>query len=332
MSFINAIPSPTISSFTLGPLTIHFYALFILAGIIVAVVLTAGRMKARGMEAGLAIDIAIWAVPFGIIGGRLFHVATHLNDYFGEGKDWTSMFRLWEGGLAIYGAIIFGSIGAYIACQVDIKALRIESAGIRFLSFADALVPGLLAAQALGRWGNYFNNELFGTPTDLPWGILIPAYNPSYPLGLPDGLAFHPTFLYESLWSLIGIIVLLVLESRFNLRWGRMFALYLMWYSFGRFFIESIRLDPSDVFLGLRTNQISALVGLLLGLTLFMIQRQRHTGIETTGYLPGRHNKQLEVEKAGIAEEAEKAEIAEVPDTTEPEQTEVELPQSSEKS
>ena len=173
MSFLNAIPSPTVSTFQLGPLVIHFYALFILAGIIVAVVLTAGRMKARGMEPGLAIDIAIWAVPMGIIGGRLFHVATHLNDYFGEGKDWTAMFRLWEGGLAIYGAIILGSVGAYIACQVDIKPLKIESAGIRFLSFADALVPGLLAAQALGRWGNYFNNELFGKWILCGWFVLL---------------------------------------------------------------------------------------------------------------------------------------------------------------
>jgi prolipoprotein diacylglyceryl transferase len=296
VSFINAIPSPTISTFQLGPLVIHFYALFILAGIIVAVVLTAGRMKARGMEPGLAIDIAIWAVPMGIIGGRLFHVGTHLNDYFGPGKDWTAMFRLWEGGLAIYGAIILGSVGAYIACQVDIKPLKIESAGIRFFSFADALVPGLLAAQALGRWGNYFNNELFGSPTDLPWGILIPSFNENYPKGLPEGLAFHPTFLYESLWSLLGIAVLLLLERRFNLRWGRMFAAYLIWYSVGRFFVESIRLDPSDVFFGLRSNQISALAGILVGLTLFMIQRARHTGVETTGYLPGRFNKQLAVE------------------------------------
>lgn len=302
MSFLQAIPSPTVSTFQLGPVVIHFYALFILAGIIVAVLLTARRMKARGMEAGLAIDIAIWAVPLGIIGGRLFHVATHLNDYFGPGKDWTAMFRLWEGGLAIYGAIIFGSLGAYIACQVDIKALKIESAGIRFLSFADALVPGLLIAQALGRWGNYFNNELFGPPTDLPWGILIPSYNDSYPLGLPDGLAFHPTFLYESLWSLLGVAVLFLAERRFNLRWGRMFAAYLMWYSVGRFFIESIRLDPSDVFFGLRTNQISALVGVLVGLALFMIQRARHTGIETTGYLPGRSNRQLSQQIAEVDE------------------------------
>lgn len=301
MSFLQAIPSPTVSTFQLGPVVIHFYALFILAGIIVAVLLTARRMKARGMEAGLAIDIAIWAVPMGIIGGRLFHVGTHLNDYFGPGKDWTAMFRLWEGGLAIYGAIIFGSLGAYIACQVDIKALKIESAGIRFLSFADALVPGLLAAQALGRWGNYFNNELFGAPTDLPWGILIPSFNESYPLGLPEGLAFHPTFLYESLWSLLGIAVLLIAEKRFNLRWGRMFAAYLIWYSIGRFFIESIRLDPSDVFFGLRTNQISALVGVLVGLALFMIQRARHTGIETTGYLPGRSNRQFAQQTAEVA-------------------------------
>lgn len=322
MSIFLSIPSPTVSSFTLGPVVIHFYALFILAGIVIATLLTAGRMKARGMEAGLAIDIAIWAVPFGIVGGRLFHVATHVGDYFGPGRDWTSMFRLWEGGLAIYGAIVFGSIGAYIACQVDIKPLKIESAGIRFLSFADAMVPGLLVAQALGRWGNYFNNELFGAPTDLPWGLEIPKFNPSYPLGLPEGLTFHPAFLYESLWSLLGVAVLLVLEQRFNLRWGRMFALYLMWYSFGRFFIEGIRLDPSDVIIGLRTNQLSALVGILLGLGLLMIQRSRHTGVETTGYLPGRSNKQLAAETAQKLEESP---------TSVSEQVEVELIQTPEK-
>lgn len=288
MNFINSIPSPTVSSFELGPVTIHFYALFILAGIVVATIVTSGRMKTRGMEAGLAIDIAIWAVPFGIVGGRLFHVFTHVNDYFGPGRDWTSMFKLWEGGLAIYGALIFGTLGAYIACQVDLKKLRITSAGIRFLSFADALVPGLLAAQALGRWGNFFNNELFGEPTDLPWGLEIPWANPNYPNGLPEGILFHPTFLYESLWSLLGIAVLLLLESRFNLRWGRMFAAYLMWYSLGRFFIEGIRLDPSDVFLGLRTNQWSAVIAFLVGLALLRIQYARHTGVEETGYLPGR--------------------------------------------
>ncbi len=288
MNYLGSIPSPTISTIQVGPFEVHFYALFILTGIILATLVTASRTKARGMEPGLAVDIAIWAVPFGIIGGRLFHVFTHFNDYFGEGKDWTSMFKLWEGGLAIYGALIFGAIGAYIGCQVDIKLIGLKSAGIRFFSFADALVPGILIAQAIGRWGNYFNNELFGAPTDLPWGLEISQANPAYPLGLPSGVTFHPAFLYESLWSLLGVGVLLFLESRFNLRWGKMFASYLMWYSFGRFFIESIRLDPSDVYFGLRTNQWSAVFGFLLGLTLMVVQRYRHTGIELSGYLPGR--------------------------------------------
>ena len=295
MNLFSSIPSPTVSSFTLGPVTVHYYALFILAGIVVATVVTAGRMKARGMEAGAAIDIAIWAVPFGIIGGRLFHVFTHASDYFGVGKDWTSMFKLWEGGLAIYGALIFGALGAFIGSQVDIKVgnkVIIPSAGIRFLSFADALVPGLLAAQALGRFGNYFNVELFGEPTDLPWGLEVPYANQAYPIGLPDGVLFHPTFLYESLWSLLGIAVLLLLESRFNLRWGRMFGLYLIWYSTGRFFIEGIRLDPSDVYLGLRTNQWSAILAFLVGLGVLMYQRAKHSGIEVSGYLEGRGPKE----------------------------------------
>ncbi|NBW73091.1 MAG: prolipoprotein diacylglyceryl transferase [Microbacteriaceae bacterium] len=287
------IPEPTISNFQVGPFVIHFYALLILLGIIVATIWTSARMKKRGMDPGLAIDIAIWAVPFGIIGGRAFHVLTHIEDYFGPGKNWQDVFKIWEGGLAIYGALIFGAIGAYIACQVDIKPLRIRSAGIRFFSFADALVPGLLAAQAIGRWGNYFNRELFGEPTDLPWGLYVSPANPSYPLGFDtlirdEPLLFHPTFLYESLWSILGIVALLLLERRFNLRWGKLFSLYLIWYGIGRFFIESIRMDSADVFLGLRTNQWSALVGVLIGLLIYVLQTSRHTGIETTGYLPGR--------------------------------------------
>jgi prolipoprotein diacylglyceryl transferase len=306
-----------VSSFSLGPVTVHYYALFILAGIVVATVVTAGRMKARGMEAGAAIDIAIWAVPFGIIGGRLFHVFTHSSDYFGEGKDWTSMFKLWEGGLAIYGALVFGALGAFIGSQVDIKVGKkviIPSAGIRFLSFADALVPGLLAAQALGRFGNYFNVELFGEPTDLPWGLEVPYANQAYPIGLPDGMLFHPTFLYESLWSLLGIAVLLLLESRFNLRWGRMFGLYLIWYSTGRFYIEGIRLDPSDVYLGLRTNQWSAILAFLVGLGVLMYQRVKHSGIEVSGYLDGRGPKEATKSKGTIEDsELELAESEELP-------------------
>lgn len=286
-----SIPAPPASSFQVGPFVIHFYALLILSGIILATIWTAARMKKRGMDPGLAIDIAIWAVPFGIIGGRFFHVITHINDYFGEGKQWLDAFKIWEGGLAIYGALIFGAIGAYIACQVDIKPLRIRSAGIKFTSFADALVPGLLLAQAIGRWGNYFNQELFGEPTNLPWGLEVSPANPSFPLGLdtlPNGLLFHPTFLYESIWSLLGIAVLLLAERRFNLRWGKLLSIYLIWYSVGRYFIEAIRLDSADVFLGLRTNQWSAVIGILVGLFLYVLQTSKHPGIETTGYLPGR--------------------------------------------
>ena len=186
-SILTSIPSPDISFIELGPLRIHFYALFILTGIILALLLTEARLRSRGAESGIALDISLWAIPFGILGGRFFHVITHPNDYFFAGADLLAVFRIWEGGLAIYGALIFGSLGAYIGAR---------QAGIRFVSYLDAVAPGVLLAQAVGRWGNYFNNELFGLPTDLPWGLEISSSNPAYPAGLPDGVLFHPTFLY----------------------------------------------------------------------------------------------------------------------------------------
>jgi prolipoprotein diacylglyceryl transferase len=277
--FIASIPSPTVNNFQAGPFLIRFYALFIIVGIVLAIVASAIRLRNRGAKAGLAVDIAIWTVPFGIAGARLFHVLTHVNDYFGTGKNPLAMFYIWEGGLAIYGGLIFGAIGAYIGARM---------AGIKFFAYADALVPGLLVAQAVGRWGNFFNNELFGTPTNLPWGLEIPQSNAAYPVGLPAGQLFQPTFLYESLWSLLGIFVLLWAEKRFNLQWGKMFASYLIYYSFGRIFIESIRLDPAYVFLGLRTNVWSAIGGVVLGIALFWYQSRKHTGVELSIYLPGR--------------------------------------------
>ena len=155
-----SIPSPSFNDFTIGVVTIRLYALFIILGIILAIVVSSLRLKSRGVSGGVAIDVAIWAVPFGIIGGRFFHVLTHLNDYFGAGKDPITALYLWEGGLAIYGALIFGALGAYLGAR---------SAGIKFMAYADAVAPGLLLAQAVGRWGNYFNQELFGTPTTAPW-------------------------------------------------------------------------------------------------------------------------------------------------------------------
>ena len=280
MNFItNSIPSPSVNDLTLGVVTVRYYALFIIIGIVIAISVSALRLKNRGGTAGVAVDIAIWTVPFGIVGARLFHVATHLNDYFGPGIDPLTVFYIWNGGLAIFGGLIFGALGAWLGAR---------QAGVKFLAYADAVVPGLLIAQAIGRLGNYFNNELFGIPTTLPWGLEIDPGNPAYPAGLPQGVLFHPTFLYEMLWSLIGLAVILLVEKKFNLQWGKVFASYLIFYSFGRIFIESIRIDPAYVLLGLRTNVWSAIVGVLAGLALYYWQSRKHTGLEETVYLPNR--------------------------------------------
>jgi prolipoprotein diacylglyceryl transferase len=274
-----SIPSPDVSYIELGPLRIHFYAMFILAGIILALILTESRLRSRGAESGIALDISLWAIPLGILGGRFFHVLTHPNDYFFAGADLLAVFRIWEGGLAIYGALIFGALGAAIGAR---------AAGIKFTSYLDAVAPGVLLAQAVGRWGNYFNNELFGTPTDLPWGLEISSNNPAYPAGLPEGVLFHPTFLYESIWSLAGVALLLAADRKFNLRWGKMMGLYLVYYSIGRVWIEAIRIDPSEILLGLRVNIWSAIAGVALGLAIILIQSKRHPGLEDSVYKPGR--------------------------------------------
>jgi prolipoprotein diacylglyceryl transferase len=284
-NIVTSIPSPDVSYIELGPLRIHFYALFILTGIILALLLTESRLKARGVEAGVALDVSFWAIPFGILGGRFFHVITHPNDYFYQGADLLAPFRIWEGGLAIYGALLFGALGAYIGSR---------KSGIKFTSYLDAVAPGILLAQAVGRWGNYFNNELFGLPTDLPWGLEISSSNPAYPAGLPEGVLFHPTFLYESIWSLFGVALLLAADKRFNLRWGRMIGLYFIYYSVGRVWVEAIRIDPSEIVLGLRINIWSAIIGIIVGLAVMIISYRRHTGLEVSAYLAGREPKSKE--------------------------------------
>jgi prolipoprotein diacylglyceryl transferase len=259
-------------------LTIHAYALCILAGIIAAVWMTSARLTRRGAEPGIVLDIALWAVPFGIAGGRIFHVITHPDDYFGEGKELIKVLFIWEGGLAIFGALTFGALGVFIGCRI---------AGIRFVSFADALVPGLLLAQAFGRLGNYFNHELFGQPTNLPWGLEIEADNSAWPLGLPEGTLFHPTFLYEILWNLLGVAVLLLIERKLNLRWGKLLGLYLIWYGVGRTWFETIRIDPSEAIFGVRVNVWAALAAILIGVIILVVQNRRHPGMEPSVYLPG---------------------------------------------
>jgi prolipoprotein diacylglyceryl transferase len=287
-----SIPSPPPEwqvpiSFPIGSFTfsIHTYALCILAGIIVATIWTSRRLTKRGAEPGIVLDVIIWAVPLGLVGARLFHVFTHPDDYF-RPEQWQNfgdglyhMIAIWEGGNAIFGSLIGGAIGAWIGCRI---------AGIRFWSFADALVPGLLSAQILGRLGNYFNQELFGLPTDLPWGLEITDPSTPIPVGLPDGTLFHPTFAYEMLWNIFGIVVILLLERQYRLQWGKVWALYMIWYGMGRVWFESIRIDPSEVFLGLRSNVWAALVAILLGLILFIVQTRNHPGREPGIYVAGR--------------------------------------------
>jgi prolipoprotein diacylglyceryl transferase len=284
-----SIPSPDWDGFEIpmpwGVVSIRAYALCILLGIILATIITSRRLTKRGAEPGVVLDIALWAVPLGIIGARFYHVFTHPGDYFYEGANiWNpfepgAIWNIWEGGNAIYGSLIGGAIGVLIGCRFT---------GIRFLSFADALAPGLLIAQATGRLGNWFNHELFGLPTDLPWGLEIESTNAAFPAGLPDGTLFHPTFLYEIVWNLAGAALIIFLERKINLRWGKAFAVYLIWYGLGRSFFESIRLDPSEMLFGIRANVWASFAAVVLGVIIFLVQRRRHTGDEPTPYVPGR--------------------------------------------
>lgn len=276
---VASIPSPPASYFEIGPFRIYFYALCIIVGIIVAALMTNSRLTRRGAEPWVTLDIALPAVVLGIIGARIYHVLTHPGFYFGEGANVWAIFFIWEGGIAIYGALIGGAIGAWIGCRWT---------GIRFWTFADALAPGILLAQALGRFGNWFNQELFGLPTDLPWGLEISPDNPAFPPGLAPGTLFHPTFLYEVIWNLLGVFVLLWAGHRFTLQWGRLFGLYLVWYSAGRIVWESIRIDPSEIILGLRSNVWAAIIGVVLGLAIMIVQRRRHPGFEPSPYTAGR--------------------------------------------
>ncbi|MGY6498065.1 MAG: prolipoprotein diacylglyceryl transferase [Microcella sp.] len=260
-------------------IAINAYALCILLGIAAAVWLTHVRLTRRGAEPWIVLDIALFAVPLGIIGGRIYHVVTHPADYFFPGADLLRVLYIWEGGMAIFGALIGGAVGAYIGCRVT---------GIRFWSFADALAPGLLIAQAFGRLGNWFNQELFGLPTDLPWGLEIDRPNSAIPIGLPEDVLFHPTFLYEIVWNLAGAALLLLIDARLRVQWGKLLGGYLIWYGVGRSIFETIRLDPSELFLGVRVNVWAAWGAVLLGIIIVLVQRRRHHGAEPGPYVAGR--------------------------------------------
>ena len=253
------IPSPSISSFQLGPLTIHIYALCLITGIIAAWVLGLRRWRARGGGQESFETVLIWAIPIGILGARLYHVLTHLGDYFGPGRNPWSVFFIWEGGIAIYGAIGFGALAAWLVAR---------RLGIAFAALADSLAPGIAIGQALGRFGNWFNQELYGQPTDLPWGLEIDEAHRAP--GFEQYATFHPTFLYESLWNLFVAGALLWADRRFRLGRGKVFALYIALYGFGRIFTEQLRLDYSyDVFGPIRFNAAVAILICAAGVLLF---------------------------------------------------------------
>ncbi|MBD1541491.1 prolipoprotein diacylglyceryl transferase [Arthrobacter sp. IA7] len=286
-----SIPSPDWSGFDIplpwGSLRIHAYALCILAGIVVGLWLTSVRWARRRAPEGSVWDIAIWAIPFGIIGGRLYHVFSSPDAYFGPGFDGTGDLSLipqiQRGGLGIWGAVVLGAFGAWIGCR---------RAGVKLTAFLDAAAPGLLLAQALGRWGNYFNQELFGGPTTLPWGLQVDADNANFPAGYPADTLFHPTFLYESLWNIAGVLILLALDRRFHFRRGRLFWLYAMYYTLGRVWIEAMRIDDAEQIslfgITTRLNVWTSIFVFLAALAVFIWLGRRKDGNADSVYLPGR--------------------------------------------
>ncbi|MEU2723509.1 prolipoprotein diacylglyceryl transferase [Streptomyces smyrnaeus] len=269
METLAFIPSPSAGEIHLGPLPLRGYALCIILGVFVAVWLGGRRWVARGGQAGTVADIAVWAVPFGLVGGRLYHVITDYQLYFGEGRNPVDAVRIWDGGLGIWGAIALGALGAWIGCR---------RRGIALPAYADAVAPGIVLAQALGRWGNWFNQELYGRPTDLPWALKI---DPEHrPVDTPDLATYHPTFLYESLWC-VGVALLVIwADRRFRLGHGRAFALYVAGYTVGRFWIEYMRVDDAHHVLGMRLNNWTAIVVFLLAVVYIVVSAKKRPGRE----------------------------------------------------
>ena len=258
------LPSPSTGVWHLGPLPIRAYALCIGLGIVVAVFLTQRRWKNRGRDPEQVINIVVWAVPFGIVGARIYHLITDPELYFARGKHPLQALEIWHGGLGIWGAVAGGAVGALIACRRQ---------GVSLVDFAGAVAPALPVAQAIGRWGNYFNQELFGGPSGLPWAVLIdPAHRP---VGTPNIGAYQPTFLYECLWDLGVAAAVIWAERRFRLGPGRAFALYVALYTAGRGWVEALRVDHANHFLGLRLNDWTSLLVFAVSAGYLLLSRGR---------------------------------------------------------
>ena len=265
-------PSPPQGVWHLGPIPLRAYALFIILGIIAALLIGDRRWAARGGERGVIYDIALWAVPFGLIGGRLYHLATDWRTYFGEGGAGPiAALRIWDGGLGIWGAVALGGVGAWIACR---------RRGIPLPAFGDAIAPGIVLAQAIGRIGNYFNQELFGRETTMPWGLEI--FYRRDPAGFVDvhsldgvstgqlAMVVQPTFLYELLWNLLVFAILIFLDRRYTIGHGRLFAAYVALYCVGRFCVELLRDDTATHIAGIRINSFTSMF-VFIGAVVYLI-------------------------------------------------------------
>ncbi len=257
-------PSPII--FEAGPFAMRWYGLCIALGIAVGTFVVSRELARKGYDGALALDALFFVVPLGFIGARVYHVLTDYELYADD--PFPGVFEVWNGGLGIYGAVVGGFLGVLIFARIR---------GISALMFADAAAPGLILAQAIGRWGNYFNQELFGRPSDLPWAIRIAPEN--RPDGFADAQAFHPTFLYESIWNVLVFFVLLYVARRFasRLKDGDVFLLYVSLYSVGRFFVEALRIDPAFLLGDFRGNLFVASV-LALTFALIFLLRHASTG------------------------------------------------------
>ena len=254
------IPSPSSAVWYLGPIPVRAYALCILAGVFVAVWWSDRRYRARGGRPDLVLDVAIVAVPAGIVGARLYHVVSSPDDYFGPNGDLSRIPQTWQGGLGIWGGIAGGVLAGM---------LLLRHRGLRVAPLADAVAPTLLVAQAIGRLGNWFNQELYGAPTTLPWGLRIDDAHLPADSTYPPGTLFHPTFLYEALWNLVGAVLLVWIGRRMVARsgvtGGRLMWIYLMVYTAGRVWIEMLRIDEAETVLGLRLNVWTSIIIFLVG-------------------------------------------------------------------
>ena len=275
LALLASIPSPSSNALHIGPLQLRAYGLMIALGVVAAVWLTGRRLEQQGIGTREDMSaIALFAVPAGVVGARIYHVITDWKSFRG---DWWRAFKIWEGGLGIWGGIAAGTLVAIVVAR---------RRGVPGVPLIDAAAPGLALAQAIGRWGNYFNQELFGKPTTLPWALRV-SDDKATAAGYPPGTTFHPTFLYESLWNFALCIALLVYDQRRRaagrpFRPGRLFAMYVAGYTFARFFIERLRVDPAYKLAGLRVNEwVSAVVFALAILWLVTIGRRPEPVPET---------------------------------------------------